>query len=299
MKDKQSSVIVIANCHCLPLADALALGGRNIKTDFIDVTFADRPHMSLKIDNLLSSASHDFVLSFNLSTQFNRLETGILRENLGDRLRTFTNIHFDGLHPDVTYIGTIGQRTPGFFDDYHSKLVLFCFVTGRGTDDCLRLFNGGVYKKLGYFDIYANSTRELLQRDNVCDIKFAAHFLDMIRFEPCLYTVNHPTGPVFLELSALLADAVGFDFIKMNQVFFQNHLSTNFIWPVYDEIAEHHGLAYRTPAFFIKPGERVSRSASLQEFVEGSYVAYSQANFDEFAAMVKSLPFFKAFSESL
>jgi hypothetical protein len=299
VNEAKRNVAVIANCHCLPLADALTLVARQADADFIDVTFAGQPHMVEKIDRLFSDHAADVVFSFNLSEHFGRIATAALRPVLGQRMTTFTNIHFAGLHPDITYLGPMGQRINGFFGDYHSKLVLFCFAQGRGVAECLALFNGATYERLGFFQSYAAASAELLQRDAACDVKFAAAFLDMLRDRPCLYTVNHPTGEVFLELGKLLAAAADFQVADFGPAFFQNHLSVNYVWPVYDEIAEHHRLAYRSPAYFLRPVDRTARGATLQEFIAGCYAAYSRAPFNEFAAMVRGLPFFNSFAERL
>jgi hypothetical protein len=297
--DPELTLTVIGNCHCLPLADALALSALGITTDFIDVNFADEPHIAAKINGLYDDSGPETVFSLNLSEQFSRLATPVLREHLGGRLATFTNIHFTGLHPDITYIGCMRRRLRGFFGDYHSKLVLFSFVSRWTPERCLQLFNGVIYERLGYFEAFATSSDDLLLRDAACDVRFAARFLEMVRWEPSLYTVNHPTGRVFLELAFALAEHAGFEFVRHGAVMFQNHLSTNYIWPVYHEIAEHHGLAYRTAPYFVRIGQRASRSIGLEEFVRGSYAAYREAEFDDLAAMAARLPFYPAFRERL
>jgi hypothetical protein len=292
-------VMVVGNCHCLPLADAFALCGRVASTDFIDVSFTQQPAMAAKIDALADPNAYDVVFSIPLHDNFGQLATDRLRTLLGDRLRTHTNIHFTGLHPDITYIGAMHRRVPGFFGDYHSKIVLFSFVTGRSARDAQALFNGQTYQRLGYFDHYAASAAELRQRDGVCDIKFANAFLEMVPREVTMYTFNHPTGRVFLTLAAAMANAAGIKFIRHGMPVFQNHLSTNYIWPVYGEIAEHHQLAYRTPPVFIRAAQRGPRSVDLGEFIAGSYAAYTSADLEDLRQMAASLPFYAAFSAAL
>jgi len=225
-------LVVIANCHSLAVADAMAIGARHVITDFIDISFSKEPHMVEKIDRCFSKDAPEFLLSFNLSEQFERLHTPRLRAHFGSRLTVFSNLHFAGLHPDITYIGPMGHRIKGFLGDYHSKLVLFSFATRYSVDKCLGLFNGLTYEKLGFFDEFQTSAAELIQRDETCDVKFGATFLDILKSEPSLYTINHPTGPVFIELSARLASYCGLDFVATSRVNFQNHLSNNYIWPV-------------------------------------------------------------------
>lgn len=252
-----------------------------------------------KIGACLDGNEDRLVFSFNLSDQFGAIATPALRSHFGSRLITFTNIHFSGLHPDITYIGAMGRRVTGFFGDYHSKIVLFCYATGRSAADCLQLFNGATYERLGFYGALAAAKDELLQRDTSCDVKFAPTFLEMLVNEPCLYTVNHPTGAVFLEISSHLARHSGLDYVNIDRINVQNHLSNNYSWPVYNEIAEHHALAYRSAPYFIAPNRRSSRAYDLKEFVEGCYEAYAQADPKEFVEMVGKLPFYDNFTRNL
>lgn len=290
--------MVIANCHCLPLAEALAFIGSDIeKADFIDVNFLTQPNMVEKIDLIHEDPSWR-VVSFPLSAKFERLETPRLKKALGDRLTTFTNTYFDGLHPDITYVGGMGQRVLSPMNDYHSKIVLASYAAGLSAENCLRQFNGAIYEKLGYYQEYDRSAQELLDRDEACDVKFAPHFLEMIKEMPALYTINHPTGAVFLALAEQLAASLGIHFASFSASFFQNHLSTSNIWPVYDEIAEHHGLKYRTPQYYTVGRGIGSRLLSREEFVIKSYECYAafanQAVLREKAAQT---PAYKIISE--
>jgi hypothetical protein len=292
------AITIIANCQSLPLADALALGATGITTEFIDVNFPHLPEMAAKIATL-APRGDELVFSVNLSAQFGVLGTEQLRPRLGDGLITFTNIHFSGLHPDITYLGPMGRRTPGYFEDYHSKLALFGFVTGRSIADCVALFNGAAYERIGFFAEFAASASELMRRDDACNVRYAAMFLEQIKQVPGLFTINHPTGPIFMTLANVLARVAGVPFERFDALFLENPLARNVIWPVYNEIAEHHGLRYRMPQLFVAPVRRAARGAALADFIAGSYAAYAQADFNEFSAMVRQLPFFATFERCL
>jgi len=300
LKTTIGNVTIIANCHCLPLADAFALGARAEKSDFIDVVFAANPDMAAKIAALPAPGGPDHVFSFPLSEQFGSLATANLRPALDGRLATFTNIHFYGLHPDITYLGAMKKRVTGYFGDYHSKIVLFAYATGRSATDAVALFKGKVFGQLGFYEAFAASAGELRQREAACDIKFAEVFLQMVRNEPCLYTVNHPSGSVFLELAAMLAAHRGLKFARHNAAFFQNHLSNTYVWPVYREIAEEHGLPYRSVQHFVRPAVgRGRRGFDLAEFVGGSYAHYDRTDKAEFVEMVRKMPFFERFAGAM
>ena len=296
---EQKKLIVIANCHCLPLADILSLSVQGVQTDFIDVNFVNQPHMVEKVDALSHLADHDFVFSFNLSDQFPTITTSVLRELLNTRLVVFSNIHFSGLHPDITYLGAMGKRVTGLFGDYHSKIVLVNFLAGKSTDECLKSFNAKNYESLGYFHAFDTASSELLRRDENCDVRFADQFLAMIKRQHCLHTINHPTGAVFYELSEALSKYAGLDFIKYGQGMMQNHLASNYTWPIYNEIAEYHNLSYRTPPYFVRPNQRMSRSISYKEFVDESYVAYSRLEPSELLEVVKNQPYYAHALETL
>ena len=293
------SINLVANCHCLPLADAFALCVPGVRTDFIDVNFAQTMDYPAKIAGLAASEA-EIVFTQPISEKLGGVATDELRQRLGaSGVVTFTNIHFTGLHPDITYLGGMGQRVQGFLGDYHSKLVLFSYASQRSLEDCLALFAGSTFERIGYFAAFDQSADELLVRDAALDVRFAETFIDMARKVPTLYTINHPTGAVFLALANALASHVGLPFLQWDPAMFQNHLSTNYIWPVYDEIAEHNRLAYRTPLVFVRKGQRDSRVATLREFVSGCYAAYAEADFSQMQQAVACTPFYMDFAERL
>lgn len=240
------------------------------------------------------------VLSFNLSDNFERIQTAKLKAVLGDRLTRFTNVHFSGLQPDITYVGGMGQRVSSAMGDYHSKILLGSYVSGLNVEDCLRLFNGNFYEKLGYYNEYENSAKQLIERDELCDVKFSENFLGMAREIPVLYTLNHPTGAVVLALAEMLAASQNIDYASFAPAFFQNHLSNSIIWPIYNEIAEHLGLKYRTPQYFAVSKGVGQRLLSRVEFVQKSYETYAGfADQEKLREKVAQMPFYKIFVENL
>ena len=293
------SVMLVANCHCLPLADAFALCVPGVRTDFIDVNFAQTADNLAKIAGLAASKA-EIVFTQMISERLGSVATSILRRQLGvSGVVTFTNIHFTGLHPDITYLGGMGQRLQSPLGDYHSKLVLFSYASQRSLKDCLALFTGPTYERIGYFTAFEQSAGELLARDVALDVRFAEAFITMARKVPTLYTINHPTGTVFLALANALASYAGLPFLPWEPAMFQNHLSINYIWPVYNEIAEHNQLAFRTPLVFVRKGQRDSRVATLREFVSGCYAAYAEADFSQMQRAVVYTPFYMDFAERL
>ena len=275
-------VTVIANCHTGPLAQLLAFAGRGFAVDgiFIDTWHNPDSDCRQKANALVAETGpDDIIFTFNLSRDFGNLETNHLRSVLGPQLTTFTNIRFDGLHPDLSYFGPFGGRWPNILSEYHSKIVVHSFAAGRSVADCLAAFNGKTYERLGYYSVFDSSAAELRRRDATCDVQFAEAFLALIKEHYCLLTVNHPTSIVFDRLARMLCAHRSLSFLHFEPTLYPNPLVQTIIWPILNEVAEYHRLSYRTPQFFVGPpmGYVTSnpRSVSLPEFVAASYEFYA------------------------
>lgn len=248
--------------------------------------------------------SDELIFTFNAQEAFAPADTSSLKAIFGDRLRTFTNIRFDGLHPDITYFGRFGGRWHGSMGEYHSKLIVYSYATGRSEQDCLNLFNGKNYRSLGYFDIWASSSKTLLERDETCEIRFANQFLDLVGHEHCLFSMNHPTSVVFHELTSVLLTSIGRVVRSPGRHNFANPLFGNFIWPVYPEISEQFNLPYRMGMDFFTPmtGEAdlfMPRSLSLRELIRAEYAIYGRYPFADFKSAAEEFEFWQNFTEVL
>lgn len=272
-----TSVLIVANCHSMSLSRSLALTGRNLEVSFIDLNFLSRAHEVAQIERL-SDGPPDLVFTLHTKPRFGKVATGELRALLGERVRTFTNIHFNGLHPDIIYVGSPSHRKLSPLGAYHSGIILYCYLQGYSEADCRAMFNGQTYERLGYYDAFDAAKVRLLAREDSCDIKFAEQFLSMLKSELCLYTVNHPTGAVFHRLTEQLCEAASIEFIDYSDRLSINDLSNNYIWPVYNEIAEANRLSYRVPQFFVNHQSFSSRSLSLEEMIAGSFQVYARMN---------------------
>jgi hypothetical protein len=300
-------ILIIANCQTGPLAQIFAVCGQDVAIDGIpldswhDLKSGAQDTAKTIVDEI---DENTVVFSFNVGDAFGSISTQKLRPLFGDRLIAFTNIRFDGLHPDSTYFGKFGGRWPNFLSEYHSKLITYCYSTKRSVSDCLQMFNGKVYEKLGYYEIFANSERELRKRDEDCDVRFSDEFFEMIKDEYCLLTINHPTSIVFHRLARALAQRAHISFLDFSEHLYPNPLVQSVVWPIYNEVAEHFLLKYRTPQYFIRPPfgyiKSTVRSLSLEEFVRGSYKFYDDHfKFLEFSDAVLEMDFHSRFRDSI
>ncbi len=271
---------------------------RGVHVDFIDLNFLSRDNETAVIQKFYNKLSdHTVVFSFVIGDNLSDISTNKLKMILGEKLVTFSNIRFDGLHPDMTYIGPFGARRQGFFSDYHSKLVISSFFSGRSERDCARLFDPIVYDKLGYFSAFSNSSQILLERDKYCDVKFAGNFLSMLANVPSLYSFNHPTGAVFLAMCSKFCSYADLKFVNVPNEFGLNELSNSYVWPIFDCIAERNNLKYRTPDYFIGSQSFVSRSLTLNEFISGCYAAYRQCDQNDMFEILSKKEFFSRYRE--
>jgi hypothetical protein len=187
-----------------------------------------------------------------------------------------TNIYFSGLHPDITYIGDQGGRVSSPIGDYHSKIVVHSYMKGKSIDDCLMMFNGNNYEKLGFFAEYDNSALTLIERDKDNDIAFGDIFMDKIKNHCSLYTVNHPTPYIFQEYICIIAEYLGINSQRLLIEMLPNYLANSAWWPIYPEIAEQHELNYKMPMLFKQPEFMGGKLMNLKEFIQGSYEIYNK-----------------------
>jgi len=290
-------IVIIANCHSMSLARALSLSARDLTVSFIDINFLGRDNENEVTSKIYGSGSENLrVFSFPLGEQFPLISSKELLGLLGERFKTFTNIRFDGLHPDMTYIGSRTNRLHGVLGAYHSKILAYAFVKGMSIRDCVRMFDRTVYEKLGYFGQFELAKQNLYSRDKFCDLKFAGRFISILKERPSLYTFNHPAGHVFQALARDISEFSEYKFVDFDPSCGLNELSNNYIWPIYNEIAEFHGLPYRTPQYFVDSQSFSSRALSLEEMVKGSYRFYSGLNPDDLLERVSQEQFFQEFN---
>ena len=300
---------IIANCQAWPLAQAAASIGHDVRVRFIclnDVA-VEGSFSNLSMRRLIEdeAAGEELVYTFNASSTFAPADTESLREVFGERLKTFSNIRFDGLHPDSTYFGGFGGRSTATMGEYHSKLIIYAYASGRSEADCAQLFNGLTYEQLGYFDIWSDSANYLLDREKQCDVKVVEKFLADARDQLPLFTFNHPTSSVLHDVArAVLIDA-GIKNSTIGGSHFANSLYQNFIWPVYPEIIEHFGLKYSGGYTFFNmtcasEDYFSSRPISLEDLIHHDFAIYrDQGTVAQFREAAAQLPFFERMSNAI
>lgn len=270
-------ICVIANCQVQSIVKGLSALADVEKIAGLQIHLIGSPFFQKPQEEFRTLAeSHDVtVLSFLLGDRFGEYETRKLKQTM-PRLFTVTNLYFSGLHPDITYIGGQGGRLQSPLGDYHSKIILHSFITGRSKSDCLERFAGKVYEKLGMFDEFEKSKNELIGRDIGIDFPFGKIFLEMVKERPSLYTVNHPTAFVFQAYIIYLAGLLGLRAHRMPLEILPNYFANAAWWPVYNEIGEYHSVQYSMPMVFKQPENLGGKFIDLEELIDRSYLDYAR-----------------------
>jgi hypothetical protein len=273
------NIILIGNCQVQPIGDGLALCPEVENIYSVPIHLAKSASYNSVIDKIQQSKCKNYTI-----LQFDNL---LSKVDLGDevlsrveKIYSFTQIYFWGLHPDITYFGALGKRILSPLGDYHSKICLLAYMKGYSLENCIKLFNQKTYERLNYFDLWDTSSDELRLRDKKVDIQFGDDFLSMVKSEPTLFTVNHPIGTVFDRLVKKITQSIGISSTSYPSSFFYNYLATNAWWPVYREMIDHHNISYDSPMMFKPPDNLGRKFYDLNQFVTASYKAYSESNID-------------------
>lgn len=290
MADRKRAV-VIGNCQAFPLANALSVQSRDTQFEAFSLHTIPEAEREERISELIAQPL-DLVLSVPLSTDWGPLSGGTIRQAFGATPTVLiSNIHYDGLHPDLIYVGGMLHRLVGPLRDYHSRICLIAYLRGFDPGVTRTLFRAGVYERLGYFAQHDKSVAELTWRDAGVDVSVKDILLDAIRRELCFFSVNHPTAALFSRYSAAIlrhleahglatrADAI------LSPLFFPNPLAENAIFPIYPEIARHHAVA-ELGSYWFKPEGQAAGLLDLSEFIAGEFAAFRAAD----QAALRSLP---------
>jgi hypothetical protein len=231
--------------------------------------------------------SADYVVACKTySADFEEISIDALRLRRPNCVLEYSPIYFEGLHPDIIYLGSRGNRVYSPIGDYNSRITLAGYLAGHGVKDTIDFFNEQTYADSSFFDVFAKSEQEFRRRESVLgpdSVLFSDLFFSKIRDVPLLYSVNHPTSELLIDIAKIILDRLGFRSVNVSPSLFSNTLSDNVIWPIPEEFTVHHGLRYRTNAAF-----SLNQSAiNLEEFIWRSHQIYGAVSRDLLTACAR------------
>jgi hypothetical protein len=126
---------------------------------------------------------------------------------------------------------------------YHSAIALFAYRKGLSVEMANALFNENVFDALGYFDMWNDASRELLDatRDRY-GLDLSAELMNWSRWGVFMYSTVHPMSFVLFDLSKKLFETVGLKPRTVNFNYYAIHdLARSEIFPIYPPIAKRYG----------------------------------------------------------
>lgn len=277
-------ILVVSNCQVQPLKHGLGNVLKNVEIEAVPIhviSLDDRTRVFEKY--IHDRKDYAFVLSVQLSDDFGAFAADKIAEHFHPTpVFTISNLYFTGLLPDICYLGGLNARAPGPIGEYHSQIALLGYLMGMDVASTVRLYVHPVYAHLGFYDEYQSSLDEMARRDATTDIPIGDILPVQLRQGICFLSQNHPTSlllcPYINKIahwvsSRGLVDHSGADLSPEAAV---NYLAYSTVFPVYPEIAQHHGMPYGGSYVFRTPtiGDAPSRPLSLEAFVTGEYEAF-------------------------
>jgi hypothetical protein len=191
-------------------------------------------------------------------------------------------IFFEGLHPDVMYIGDALGRVSSAAGDYNSRIVLQSFLLGLDEDQAInRMTSPDIYRMLGYFDVWKKSLAELERRDLHCDIPVADLMMEGYKNNHQLYTVNHPMNNLIVAMVKRIFEKLSLSYVPVDENFIPATLVLGPIWPIFDFLLKKHSLLLKSVPFFkTAHSQNTNQIFGVREFVIRTYRIY-QRNLDK------------------
>ena len=275
---------VISNCQARPIADFLRVRLPDFSFEVVGVHLLRPDQIARNESDVLGRVTKDcdLVITAPLSGSYGALATDKLERSLErGHLVIVPNIYFSGLHPDLTYLGGLGQRLQGPIGDYHSKIAVAGFLSGMSVKKTCAMYNDRTYSKLEYYTEFQSSLSELRRREESVDFKVSDIIEENILQKPCFMTVNHPTSYLFsrfvdgLVQYMVSVGLVGDVYPPIDYHYRPNPLADAAIFPVFPEIADFHQLKYEGNYLFKAPRGNLEESVyDLEDFVEREYQAF-------------------------
>lgn len=225
------------------------------------------------------------ILTIPLSERFDGLQVPQLEARYPGRVRVMNAPFFEGLFPDIVFLGEMGHRLPGPMDG-HSKLTLRAYLRRETVESCVRSFTPSSFERHGYFAAWQASTQELIRRDAQVDVPLGDVFFAHVRTVPLLLTVNHPTTALYRIICDEICRTLDLPHRDVPLASMATAQAYWPVWPIFDALADYHRLAYRTPQIFVREHE----AWSLPHFVGRSFEVYDRLGRDPLLAALRAKP---------
>ncbi|HTT85201.1 MAG TPA: WcbI family polysaccharide biosynthesis putative acetyltransferase [Rhizomicrobium sp.] len=156
---------------------------------------------------------------------------------------------FRALHPDAFYPSRKNVPLRSVFRGMglHSRLVVTGHMLGMSAQEIACAFHRRTYEQAGYFSVFESERDALLANFAEAGIDISADFDGWMARGDFLYSSNHPKAFVFADillraLSGRFLPAAEHAHAREILAQVPDYLEDSIRWPVYPEIAAHHGF---------------------------------------------------------
>lgn len=190
-------------------------------------------------------------------------------------------ITFAAYHPDLIYANVVsdGASGPLFtpLGAYNSALTLFGYKNNLYPREIESLFRGDVFERLGYFDFWDASVKNLTTSGEAVNMPLGAEILKWSRSGCFMHSINHAKIYVLADIARRLMQTAGLrPTHSVIADYIPDDTRSDAIWPVYPEIAERFGFkggyTFQRPNYALQAGE--NPYLNLSEFIAGSVHSY-------------------------
>ncbi len=196
-------VAVVGNCQAGPLASVLRLVLPYAQVTSHSVNSIRSEEAAYQIWGAIEAS--DVLVAQPLAARFGILCRDRL-EIAHPKVSFVPNIYYSGHHPDLTYVGSPGNRVQGPMGDYHSIVVIDGHLRGMTAQEIDRSYEEMLLDLVDPASLESASSTTFLQRGS--EIGFpAAPILDLIKTSACsMFTVNHPGTEVLVEVAKVVLE---------------------------------------------------------------------------------------------
>ncbi len=209
--------------------------------DYLDPA-SYRPDALAALQADMGAADHIFVQRGG----YGPLAHHALLQAYPDRVRGVATFWFRGLFPDGCYVGSVGDKfqDPSF---YHNAALVATFRSGRSERWARKYaFTHDHFEKLNLFKAWDQGIDWLAREDQALDFPAAGLVDAYCRERLGFYSFNHPCLGLLHQYYHGVFSSLGLKPQNANLAALRDPMTAHDIVPVFDFVAEHYGLSYRT-----------------------------------------------------
>lgn len=259
-------ILFIGNCQVTSLANIISAADHEFICDSKEVW-----RMTQAECEKVSTADYDAVIAQPLmSGRYGKLARNSLLANCKSNLLFIHNLHFEGVCPDCTYVGPLGNRVRGPMGTYHSSIVLRAFLEGKSVNECVSILKKGT--GIDVEEVWRNAIYSLRQREKDITVPFVDELLLHVKSNHCFHVFNHPNAYLLKRYAEKILATLLDEPDRVIETKQPDLLARHGSWPTYSWLAETLDLPYRNDQFIIP--NISNEPLSMTEFVERSYKMY-------------------------